>query len=189
MRSPTLLLAFAFSLTAACDVGSVNGPGPGSGSDPGAPDAGSGSNPAPGTPDAAPVAGPDAAVTGPQCRNAVQTADSGHHNPGTNCGVSGCHGGGGGGPRWTASGTLYKSAAGGTPLAGATVTVVDANGVTLDLVTAQNGNFYTGNTIALPATVYASQCPTLTQMVSSVSNGSCNSCHVGGSATGAVHLP
>jgi hypothetical protein len=177
MRSPTLLFAFVCSITAACDVGQVTVPAPSGGPDASA-----------AAPDAAAASAPDTA-SGPACRAAVQTADTGHHNPGQNCGVTGCHGGGGGGPVWTASGTLYTSAAGTTPMVGATVTVIDANGVTIDLVTAQNGNFYTGNAIALPAKVFASQCPSLAQMISTVSAGSCNSCHVGGSATGAAHLP
>jgi hypothetical protein len=180
MRPPIFLLAFL----AACDVGQINGP-------PGAPvpDAPAGAIDGPsGGPDGAPASGgPDAAPS--LCRNQVQTADSGHHNAGANCGVSGCHGGGGGGPVWTVSGTLYASAAGATALAGATITVVDANGATHDIVSALNGNFYTGEAIPLPATVFASSCPNISKMTASISLGSCNSCHVGGNATGAVHLP
>jgi hypothetical protein len=37
--------------------------------------------------------------------------------------------------------------------------------------------------------VYASKCPAIMPMTASVADGSCNSCHVGGSATGAIHLP
>ena len=184
MRPPVLLLA----LLAACDVGQVNGPPGAPGPD--APASAIDGPSSPGTPDGpAASGGPDAAPATSMCRNAVQTADSGHHNAGANCNVTGCHGGGGGGPVWTVAGTLYASTAGGTAVKGATITVVDANGATHDLVTAQNGNFYTGEAIPLPATVFASSCPSIANMVSTVSLGSCNSCHVGGSATGAVHLP
>jgi hypothetical protein len=179
MRPPVLLLA----LLAACDVGQVSGPPPSG------PDAPASAIDAPaGGPDAAPAAGgPDAAPSA--CRNAVQTADSGHHNAGANCIVSGCHGGGGGGPVWTVAGTLYASAAGGTAVTGATITVIDANGATHDLVTALDGNFYTGAAILLPAKVFASSCPSIANMNATVAVGSCNSCHAGGNATGAIHLP
>jgi hypothetical protein len=179
MRAPVLLVA----LLAACDVGQINGP-PGA---PGPDAPASAIDAPPGAPDGAPaMGGPDAAPSA--CRNAVQTADSGHHNAGANCNVSGCHGGGGG-PVWTVAGTLYSSAAGGTPMTGATITVIDAKGATHDLVSALNGNFYTGQAIPLPAKVFASSCPTIATMTSSISLGSCNSCHVGGNATGAAHLP
>ncbi len=176
-------ILIAVLLVAACDVGEVTIPAPA----PGGPDA---TPAAPGAPDAAPAsAGPDAAPSTLVCKNAVNTADTGHHNPGLDCMSAGCHGPGGQGPLWTVAGTLYGAAAGGAPIAGATITVVGANGVSTDLVSAQNGNFYTGVTIALPAKVYASKCPAVTPMISAVSIGSCNSCHVAGSATGAVHLP
>jgi hypothetical protein len=187
MRSPWILLAFV----AACDVGSVNtpapGPGPGGGGGPDAPPA------APGTPDAAPAAPgtPDGGGGGSQlvCKDGVNTADSGRHNPGTDCMTAGCHAPGGGGPTWTIAGTLYAAAGGGTPVAGATITVIDANGASHDLVSAQNGNFYTGVSIPLPAKVYASKCPAIQPMTETFSTGSCNSCHVAGGKTTPVHLP
>jgi hypothetical protein len=184
MRSPWILLAFV----AACDVGSVTvpAPGPNPGGGPDAPPA------APGTPDAKPAAPgtPDGGGASQLvCKDGVNTADSGHHNPGTDCMSGNCHGPGGAGPTWTVAGTLYGAAAGGTPVAGATITVIDANGTSHDLVSAQNGNFYSGVAIPLPAKVYASKCPAIQPMNATVSVGSCNSCHTAGSATGAVHLP
>lgn len=169
------------ALVAACDVGSVTIPAPGPG---GGPDAN------PNAPDAAPVAPgtPDAAPAAAQCKDGVNTVDTGHHNPGADCMAGNCHGPGGAGPLWSVAGTLYSTAGGGTPVSGATITVIDANGASHDLVSALNGNFYSGVAIPLPATVYASKCPAIQPMVSTFSLGSCNSCHAAGSATGAVHL-
>ena len=178
MRSLSILLA----LVAACDVGSVTVPAPGPNNT--GPDA----TPDPTLPDAAPGT-PDGAPATAQCKNGVNTAASGNHNPGTDCMAGNCHGPGGAGPLWTVAGTLYGAANGGAPITGATITVIDANNVSHDLVSALNGNFYTGETIPLPAKVYASKCPAISQMNATVSVGSCNSCHTAGSATGAVHLP
>jgi hypothetical protein len=174
-RMSLVSLCFLAGL-AACDVGQVNIPGPG----PGGPDG------APGSPDAG-VGGPDAPTAAATCRNAAAPNGSGNHNAGLACNSGNCHGPAGQGPTWTVAGTLYTTAGGGTPIAGATITVRDANGTMLDLVTAQNGNFWTPQTVAMPVTVYASQCPLLKSMVATAT-GDCNQCHVAGSATGAVYL-
>ena len=89
---------------------------------------------------------------------------------------------------FTLAGTLYGAAASTTPIAGATIRVTDANGVTQKLVTAANGNFWATGAVAYPVQVAASRCPSTTPMVSAVnaSGASCNGCHNSGSR---IHLP
>jgi len=98
--------------------------------------------------------------------------------------MQGCHNHG-----FTLAGTLFNGAA---PVIGASVTVVDANGTTFDMVTQRNGNFYSKTAVTFPVTVTASSCPDVKPMVGSIAagNGGCNKsgCHAGG-ATGAIHLP
>jgi hypothetical protein len=165
---------------AACGVGEITGPPPGSpDAAAGGPDGGGGTDAQvqAGSPDAAPAA----------CKPAVATTASGQHNPGTAC--LSCHRAGGGAPTWTLAGTLYDRSAGGTAIAGATITVTDANGATFDLVSARNGNFWTSQPVAMPATIVASMCPDTVPMISTLSSGDCNSCHTGGGSPGRVHLP
>jgi hypothetical protein len=140
------------------------------------------------------TAGPDggAAVDGgvvtPTCKPGTTNVASGHHNAGRDC--QGCHGGQGA-PRFYVGGTAYTSASSTTPLVGATITVVDKSGTSVDLVTSTNGNFYTSTVLTPPLTVYASKCPTLMPMTATVTNnGGCNAagCHVAGSSSGHVHL-
>jgi hypothetical protein len=125
------------------------------------------------------------------CEAPQQTQDTGHHNPGLDCGA--CHNGqmqAAGAPIWTLAGTLYHSGA--TPMVGATIRVHTANGQTLKLTTAQNGNFYTSMAIRFPITVEASSCPDTQGMTDPVQGPSvsCNSCHVTGGGAGApIHLP
>jgi hypothetical protein len=118
------------------------------------------------------------------CKNLAAANGDGHHNPGQDC-LNGCHNHG-----FTLAGTLYE-AGGVTALAGGTVSVKDANGARFDMVAAQNGNFYTSQTIAFPISVYASSCPTSTPMTAAVvtGDGGCNKsgCHASG-AQGHVHL-
>lgn len=166
--------AFCVLLTA-CTVGDVRDHGP---SDP---DASSLTTDAdPNAPDADPAA-PDAAPSA-ACVPAATPPGSGHHNAGQAC--IACHAGNGG-PDFTLAGTLYNGA---TALAGATITVVDANGATTDLVTMSNGNFYTSAALAFPVHVVASRCPDTTPMNGAVAAGDCNSCHVAGQQ-GRIHLP
>lgn len=124
------------------------------------------------------------------CIPAVATGDSGHHNPNTAC-TAGCHDGGGGEPVFTAAGTLSAAAGASAAVAGATITITGADGVTRTLISATNGNFYTTEAIAFPATVAVSKCPDTATMVSTISTGECTTgCHVaGGTAGGRVHLP
>jgi hypothetical protein len=180
------LTVIVLVLASACTVGSIEGsgvPGPtptGGGGE--MPDAAAGGGV---SPDAAPVGGGGADAS--NCKTAV-TANltSGHHNAGQDC-MQGCHNHG-----FTLSGTLYASANGGTPVTGGTITVTDAKGVTFDMVTQLNGNFWTANAITFPITVVSSLCPNTNAMVSQVTagNGGCNKtgCHTGG-AQGSIHLP
>jgi len=179
------LALLATILLAACDVGEITGPPP-----PGGPDAAAAANPdgggGGGGADAQVQSGsPDAAQAA--CKQAVNTTASGRHNAGTAC--LNCHGPGGGAPLWTLAGTLYASAGGGTAVAGATITVTDANGATFDMVSALNGNFWTTQTVAFPVTVVASKCPDTVPMISTLTSGDCNSCHTGSGSPGRVHLP
>jgi hypothetical protein len=180
MRS--LLIAM---LLAGCTVGVDNigngGGGGGSGSDEGmTPDAGTTS------PDGNGATGADAAVFA--CRDRVDNAtlSNGHHNAGMDC-LQGCHNHG-----FSLAGTLYTTAGGGTPVKGGSVTVVDANGQTFDMVSQLNGNYYTTKPVTFPVKVTASLCPDIKPMSASIPSGSggCNKsgCHTA-AAAGRVHVP
>jgi hypothetical protein len=111
------------------------------------------------------------------------------HNAGQDC--MGCHATGGGeAPRFLFGGTLYNGS--GAAVSGAEVRVVDANGTGYSVYTASNGNFYqTGGGLATPAHAGARNASGSELMVSSLTNGGCNSCHCTGSscATTRIHLP
>ncbi len=142
----------------------------------------------PGTgPKDAPKGSPDAPSGSFQCRNATSNYGSGQHNAGQDC--MNCH------SNWTVAGTLYTTATGSTPAAGATVTVIDANNHSLDLVVQANGNFYTQSSVTFPITLYASDCPTVQMMTAQMTsannnNGGCNQtgCHGFGSSQPHIHL-
>jgi hypothetical protein len=87
--------------------------------------------------------------------------------------------------RWTIAGTLWSDAFGVTPKPGATVTVVDAKGVTVQMVTDVDGNFYTLQPVTFPISATASGCPSTRSMVQKVSSGGCNAvgCHDGARPT------
>lgn len=174
MRSKPIV-AFAFSLLAACTVGGPEDPGGGDDVDA----AGGGGTDAAGT-------GSGSGSGGGSCDEVSSQLPNGNHNAGLAC--LGCHNGSGPAPRWTVAGTLYASSSGGTPISGATVTVTDANNVTVRLVTASNGNFYTGQALAMPLRVKASRCPDTRQMMATPMTGDCNSCHQV-ATNGRIHLP
>jgi hypothetical protein len=142
-------------------------------------------------------AGPDSPPPPPDapppvmCKNAQNTVDDGHHNAGLNCMAGSCHGGGvGDAPPFTVGGTLWADAGGTIPVKYGIISIVDADGVKLDLVTALNGNFYTSQVVKYPIRVYASKCPSLQQMVSTVQYGACNQCHTNaGGTTTPIMLP
>lgn len=134
--------------------------------------------------DATPAEDPDGG-TSATCSPPATSLPPGNHNAGAAC--LSCHTGSGA-PRWRVAGTLYTSAGGNTPLAGATVTITDANNVVTKLVTASNGNFYSGANFAFPVRVGASRCPDNRAMSAAAPSGDCNSCHTAG-GTGRIHLP
>ncbi|HEY5947414.1 MAG TPA: hypothetical protein VIV40_18045 [Kofleriaceae bacterium] len=118
------------------------------------------------------------------CKNAATPPGDGHHFPGKNC-FDGCHNHG-----FTLAGTLYTNSTGNTAFPGATITIIDANNKSIDIVTNLNGNFYTTQAIAFPVLTFASSCPSSTKMnvaVAATGRG-CNTCHVGGT-NDQLHLP
>ena len=179
---------FAVLVVSACTVGTVGTSGPPGGG--GGPDASSqgGADAPSGSIDAPTGSGSGSGSgSGNGCINAV-TANlpDGHHNPGQDC-MNGCHNHG-----FTLSGTLFTSINSNTAVVGATVVVKDANGQTVKMVSATNGNFYTSTAIAFPITVLATECPNVSAMSAQVTQGQggCNKvgCHTAG-AQGHIHLP
>jgi hypothetical protein len=170
-------IALALVLTSsACMVGSIETTsGGGGGVDAGGSGSGSGSG-------SAGTGSGSGSGSGFACRNPLPAPGDGHHNAGLDC-MNGCHNHG-----FTLAGTLY-AANKTSPVVGASITVVDANGATFDMVTMTNGNFYTSTAVKLPVTVTASSCPSVSPMIGKASTGGCNntSCH--GGAQGAIHLP
>jgi hypothetical protein len=127
----------------------------------------------------------------PNCEPAVVTQDTGHHNPGMDCGQ--CHFGqmqAQGAPIFTLAGTLFSQVNGGPPVVGGTIRIHQAGGQVVKLVTAQNGNFYTIQAINFPITVQASRCPNTMSMTATIAGPhvSCNNCHRAGQQ-GPLHLP
>jgi hypothetical protein len=134
--------------------------------------------------DAAVDAGDDFFV----CREPVtENLATGRHNAGRNC--MECHSAAGPGPRWYAAGTVFVDGAGSAPRPGVTITIQDATGKRIDLVTARNGNFWTPEPLEYPLFTFASSCPSLQSMgpeVPASSLGACNSCH--GSSVARINL-
>lgn len=174
MRIATAVVASL--LLAACVVEEPGDPGGGNG------DASGGG----GSTDAAPTGSDGGSGNGGACDQPSSSLPFGNHNAGLAC--LGCHTGSGAAPRWTVAGTLYSAAQNGTPVPGATITITDANNVTVRLVTAMNGNFYTGQALAMPLRVQASKCPDTRRMTGTPMTGDCNSCHQA-ATTGRIHLP
>lgn len=179
MRAVALVL-----LLVGCTVGDAGptdtGGGGGGGDGQLGPDGGTSSD------DGSTATGVDAAVF--VCRDRVSSdiLSNGHHNQGQNC-LQGCHNHG-----FTLAGTLYDAPSGGAAVRGGTITVVDANGQTFDMVSQLNGNFYTTKPVAFPVKVTASLCPDIKPMAGNVTaaNAGCNQtgCHTA-AAAGRVHVP
>jgi hypothetical protein len=122
------------------------------------------------------------------CRDKITAGlESGRHRPGENC-QQGCHNHG-----FSMSGTLYTAADSTTPVVGASITFIDANGVTGDMRSNLNGNFWWSLPVAFPVKIIASMCPDVAPMVAMVqeSGGGCNQagCHSASGGVGRVHLP
>jgi hypothetical protein len=183
MRSLIVVAA----VVSACTVGSsTSGTPPGGGNSPDAATQGGVDAPSGISPDAA-GSGSGSGSGSNGCINQV-TANlgDGHHNPGTNC-MNGCHNHG-----FTIAGTIYTSATSNSAVTGATVTVTDANGQVLHIVSQLNGNFYTSTPVTYPLTVNASSCPSISKMTAQVASGggACaqNGCHATG-GQGQIHIP
>jgi hypothetical protein len=163
-------------LLMACSIDSTDSEG-GLGKDDVAPDAATGNGGA---------GGSDGGVGIPEfaCRERVTTGiGDGHHNAGLDC-MGSCHNHG-----FSLAGTLYTSATGSKPVVGASITVVDGAGNTLDMVSQQNGNFWTKQVLVFPVKVTASLCPDVRKMPVAVpAKTGCNKCHQIG-AVGRIHLP
>lgn len=116
------------------------------------------------------------------CIPAQATQEDGHHNPGLACMT--CHDGTDpAAPIYSFAGTLYTDLVGTAPVSGGTIRVIDANNVTVDVVTALNGNFWSTTPVVYPVKTEASRCPDTIPMVAPVqeSGADCNSggCHDG----------
>jgi hypothetical protein len=178
----------AVVVISACTVGTVGTGGPPGGG--GAPDASQGGADAPSGSIDAPSGSGTGSGSGSGsngCVNQVTTAlGDGHHNPGQDC-MNACHNHG-----FTLAGTIYTSVNSNTAVTGATVSVTDANGQKIAIVSQLNGNFYTSQAVAFPVTVNASSCPNIQKMSAQVAQGQggCNrtGCHTGG-AQGHIYLP
>jgi hypothetical protein len=112
--------------------------------------------------------------SGVPCKTAVSPVPTlGHHNTGKNC-FDNCHNHG-----FTLAGTLYTTSISNTGAGGATITVVDSNNKTVDIVVNSDGNFYTSTALAYPVLTFASSCPTAVKMNVAVaqSGRGCNTCH------------
>ena len=167
-----------------CMVGSIDQP-TGSGPDAGTASGGGGGGGSGSGSGVGSGSGSGSGSGGFACRNQITAVGDGHHNAGLDCQGS-CHNHG-----FTLSGTIY-GANKTTAQSGASITVVDANGNSFDMVSQANGNFYTSNTIAFPVTITASMCPSVATMSATITRASgCNSssCHAPGGTQGAVHLP
>ena len=152
----------------------------------------------PGTPDGAPEV-PDAAGPPPDgapppidatpiCTDQTQNIqETGHHpvrydqseSGGNGAGCLGqCHDGILG-EKYTAAGAVYdRRTAGGNPVAGAHIYVIDADGKVVEMISAQNGMFWTSEDLEPPIRSYASACPDSIGMIANAS-GNCNGpgCH------------
>jgi len=119
------------------------------------------------------------------CRDKITTGlDNGHHNEGQDCQQT-CHNHG-----FFMSGTLFTGVTSTTPVSGASITFIDANGVTGDMQTTIRGNFWWSLPVAFPVTIIASSCPDVRKMTAVVteSGAGCNKmgCHSSGNR---IHLP
>jgi hypothetical protein len=120
------------------------------------------------------------------CRDKITTGlDNGHHNEGMDC-QSNCHN-----HNFFMSGTLFTAPDSTTTVSGASITFIDANGMTGDMQTSLKGNFWWALLpVAFPVTIIASSCPDVKKMTATVtaSGAGCNKmgCH---SADNRIHLP
>lgn len=182
-RLAVVVVLLVSSCTGTIETGDLGSPGTGNG-----PDAGLGGGDGGGTGTGSGSGSGSGSGAAFACKDKVVTGiGSGQHRAGQDC-QSNCHNHG-----FTLSGTLYANAAGTTPMVGASITVQDAMGKTFDMVSQQNGNFYTSQSVTFPVTVTASSCPDVKPMVAKVAatGAGCNmsGCHTPGAGAGAINLP
>jgi len=136
-------------------------------------------------------AGAYVATSGP---STIKGAHGGNGNP-SKLACQGCHGAGGGAPRFFAGGSVFKDAAGTMPAAQVEVRFRDAAGKSLSAYTDATGSFFVRQTtataagIALPALVGARDAALTKLMTATIANGDCNSAACHGGAQGRVHVP
>jgi len=127
-----------------------------------------------------PVHSDDVAALGPE---APGVKEGPTHRPGQHCTT--CHGGDGpGDPQWSVAGTVYAMKGQPDPEVGATVTVTDARGKSVQLITNEVGNFYVD--IATFDPIYplnvkidAAGVPTVHMETNIGRDGGCAACHRG----------
>jgi hypothetical protein len=121
------------------------------------------------------------------CRNQVTTGlDNGHHREGMDC-QSSCHN-----HNFFLSGTLFTDGMGTGPVAGASITFIDANGFVGDMVSGTNGNFWwAALPVAFPVRLIASMCPDVKPMNATIdaAGAGCNKAGCHGASPSRVHLP
>jgi hypothetical protein len=121
---------------------------------------------------------PSDVFTGAPAFNCTALGNS--HNAGNNC--MNCHNGAGGAPKFTFAGTLRNTA--GAIVAGAEVRLVDSAGKAISVCSDNSGNFHTGQTWTAAAHVGVRNASKKALMVSTITDGGCNGCHVTGGAAG-----
>jgi hypothetical protein len=172
------ILVISSLFVAACDVGSIPGAVPDGGGGGGGDGSGSAE---------------DVCVDAVTPAAAKHThADDATSKRGQACMVGGCHLAGNTGaaaPEFTFAGTVSTAVDGATPKPGATVKVTFGS-TTIASVTDEDGNFYSTQTITLPAKTIATSCPTLAPMVGLIvtGGGNCNNCHVTGGTTTPMYV-
>jgi mono/diheme cytochrome c family protein len=142
-----------------------------------------------------PPGGTDPFATDPVCTNGMFSTTVGNVDmyPGKNC--LGCHRG-----AMSFGGTVYPSAheptnCKGVNVAGAVVSVTDANNKVVNATVQTNGNFYATAIITPPYTVkltYQGRERDMTGLVTAPTDGDCNSCHTetgDNGAPGRILLP
>ncbi|MFO0662938.1 MAG: hypothetical protein U0174_03250 [Polyangiaceae bacterium] len=106
----------------------------------------------------------------------------------------GCHGQGGGAPRFLFGGTVYADANGQVPASNIEVALRDGAGAQVIVRTDQDGNFYRkpgGADPTFPAQTAARNGAVtrpMNSMVVAAGGGDCNGCHKAGAA-GVIHVP
>lgn len=89
-------------------------------------------------------------------------------------------------PPYTFAGTLYDGRGGASPIGGATIHLIDGNGMDAIAVTQTNGNFWSTDPIVLPAITFVSLCPSdptpMPTAIGGANDADCNraGCHTSG---------